>query len=391
MPTAEPLVLSFTGPDSHTIDLSPGQGYLTVGPPNPSGAQPHVIVDPDDPIDWSVLNQFTVPAGYPWPRYITYRGNDTSFLEWAVNRPIERFDWIPESAVSVDASKANISRFAIQLSTYPVEVVVPHSKDGYDTFSVSGDLSLFMPTLAAGTRAPGFVNFTPGTLLGPESEPWRLPDFPAFRDAIKIGVSGEPLRQAIDCASLLQFPKTMGVSMSGRLANLAALAELPELTSLQVRNCPDMSSFPSLESFVKLKALMLSSIDEANGKRIRSEFRKLSKNPDRKWEQSWVDELRKPAWFITEYGLPFGEWPTKAGRVATKTYRAAAASIAKATSAADVEEAIRTFVRFFNTQPDIETIERDDLGDAVGLLATHAPFGVTPDLAQTWFDEERDY
>ncbi|WP_143261637.1 hypothetical protein [Allokutzneria sp. NRRL B-24872] len=391
VPPAERLVLSLTGPDSHTIDRTPGLGELVIGPPNP-GNQPHVILGPDDRIDWSVFDEFTVPAGYPWPRWFTYRGNDTSFVEWARNRPIERFHWTPEAAVKIDASRARISSFTIHLGTEPVEVVVPHSEPGNgNSFSVSGDLSLFTPVLADGTRAPETLYLSTVTPPDPTGAPWRLPDLPVFAAAKRVGVYGQPLRQPFDCTSLLLFPRVEGVDLSGQLTNLEALMELSELTSLRISSSPDLSSFPPLERFTKLNRLMLSSIDEINGKRIRAEHRKLTKNPDREWHQSWVSELRKPEWFVTEHGLPFSEWPAKAGRVATKTYRTASAGIARATSAAEVEEAIRTFVRFFNTQPNIETIKRDDLGDAVALLATHAPFDVSPDLAQTWFDEERDY
>ncbi|MFC3448312.1 hypothetical protein [Amycolatopsis speibonae] len=142
MPNTERLVLSLTGPDSHTIKLAPGQGNLVIGPSAGDGPRPDAVVDPQDRIDWSVFDQFTAPAGYPWPRYFTYRGDDTGFLEWSRTRRIERFEWAPRTAAAIDASRAGISVFTLRLGTEPVEVVVPQSVDGRNEFVVAGELSL---------------------------------------------------------------------------------------------------------------------------------------------------------------------------------------------------------------------------------------------------------
>lgn len=39
----------------------------------------------------------------------------------------------------------------------------------------------------------------------------------------------------------------------------------------------------------------------------------------------------------------------------------------------------------------IRVHEREDLGDATALLVATEPFAVTQNLAQAWFDQQRDY
>ncbi|WP_101607530.1 hypothetical protein [Amycolatopsis sp. BJA-103] len=393
MPNAERLVLSLTGPDSHTIELAPGQGNLVIGPSTGDGGRPDAIVDPRDRIDWSVFDHFTGPVGHPWPRYFTYRGDDTGFLEWARTRRIERFDWAPMTAAAVDAGQAKISVFTIRLGTAPVEVAVPRSPDGRHEFAVAGDLSLLSAITSKTSSDPGSgsVAFSPTIRPGLAGEPLRLPDFPALAAATNVSVSCASLRQAFDCAGLAQFAGARSVSLSGRLVNLEALALLGNLESLRLSDSPDLSSFPALEEFPNLHQFMAWNEEEEAGKRLRSELRGLTKSSGRTWEHSGVSQLRAPAWFVTEYGLPFSEWPAKTGRFATKTYRAAALGIKNAKSVAETAEVVRDFVRAFNTRPGIDTIEREDLGEAVALLVDGEPFGVTEELALSWFDEERDY
>ncbi|MFC3448311.1 hypothetical protein [Amycolatopsis speibonae] len=136
---------------------------------------------------------------------------------------------------------------------------------------------------------------------------------------------------------------------------------------------------------------MASNVEQEAGKRLRSELRHLVKKSGHVWQHSGVSQLRAPSWFVTEYGLPFSDWPAKACRFATKISRAAALGIANAKSPEEVAEAVRGFVRVFNDRPGIDTIEREDLGEAVALLVAEEPFAVTEELALSWFDQERDY
>lgn len=89
-----------------------------------------------------------------------------------------------------------------------------------------------------------------------------------------------------------------------------------------------------------------------------------------------------PGWFERHYGLPFNDWAPATARKATAAFRAAE-------SADEPEAGIREFVRLINTLSGIHTIEREDAGEAVVLLASY--HAIDQDLALKWFDEERDF
>lgn len=385
MPDVESVVLSLTGPDSHTLVRERGVGSLVLGPAG-SLPKPDLVAGQGEVIDWHVFDQFTVPAGYPWPRWIVYRGDDTSFLDWSIERGIERFSWRPGAARTVDAGRARIDRFEVVLHAAPLDVVLPASSV---EFSVVGLPSLLRPSLAPEAVCPR-LRFSPQTAI--HGEPLPLPEYDALRHARSVDVSVPALRQPFDCASLLQFPGLTSLTVAGQLANIEALADLRDLEALAVRYCPDLSGLPGLDTWPNLASFIAWNVDEKTGKRLRTELKQtMAATADRGWTNSTVSKLRKPEWFTNEYGLPFSAWPASNARAATKAYRAAARAIADAAEPVDVEKAIRGFVRAINRLTGIDTIEREDAGEAAAQLAAETPFGQLHDQAQTWFDHERDF
>jgi len=111
MVSSEAVTLSLTGDASHTIVREPGVGSLTIGPPTARGPRPDVIVGADDAIDWSAFDPLTVPAGYPWPRSLRYRGNDTGLpadFEKAIRAFVRAINALPaiETSEREDAAEA---------------------------------------------------------------------------------------------------------------------------------------------------------------------------------------------------------------------------------------------------------------------------------------------
>ena len=123
---------------------------------------------------------------------------------------------------------------------------------------------------------------------------------------------------------------------------------------------------------------------------LRGQLNQLKKK-GRMTDRSTISQLREPIWFATECGLPFVDWPRKSARLATSVYKQAAIAVARATSEDDVRSALIAFVEVFNTLPDLGTIEREDVSDAIDRLAALAPAHVTPEMAQGWFDTVRDF
>lgn len=102
-----------------------------------------MLVAADERINWSVFEPFATPAGSPWPRYISYTGGDTGFLEWAEQRPIENISWTPvlPEAASLDGSRADIYTLGIKLGPLvngELSLVLPEK---LYNLSLSGDLT----------------------------------------------------------------------------------------------------------------------------------------------------------------------------------------------------------------------------------------------------------
>ncbi len=389
MPDTETITLSLTGPASHTIVREAGRGDLRIGPVGGSARPPDVVVDPDDSINWAAFDPLTVPAGYHWPRSLYYRGNDPGFFAWSARRRIEWFEWTPMSDAVVDAGEAQIGRLVVHLHTTNLTIVLP-AKDRCQYFQAMGELARLHPEHAPGAACPN-LEFSPDTKPSRSTDPLALPRFTALADAASVHVRVKPLRQPLDCASLLQFPKLRDLALDGQLTGLDALARLTELTSLALRYCPNLSGLPPLDTWPQLTTIIGWNIDEAAGKRLRTEIRRLTKSAGREWQFASAAQLRPPAWFTTEYGLPFAAWPKSTARTAVRAYRTAEIAVTAAASPGDVETAIRGFVQAINVLSGIETTEREDAGEAVAQLAGHAPMPIAADLAQSWFDAERDF
>jgi hypothetical protein len=366
------IVLSLTGPASHTVEVPAGQGSLSIGPVVPGAPEPDVVVGPDDVLDWYSFDAFPKSGGYHWPRVLRYQGNDTGFFAWSQRRRIEQFHWIPTTPTTVDGGAARIDHLTVSLRGAALTIVLPTTTS---TFTAQGDLSRLQAEAAADGNCP-HLHFYPDTRASRHAEPLELPPLPSLGAATSVYVGVKPLRQPFDCGSLLQFPYLTGVRLLGQLTNLEALAELPHLQRLQLRDCPDLTGLPSLTAWPDLRDLDAANIGQAAGRDLRQQLK------DRQLARASVTGLRTAEWFEQDYGLPFSTWPAATARHATKAFRAAEA-------ADDPEKGIRAFIHAINDLPGIGTIEREDVGEAVALLAARTK--TSEDLALSWFDADRDF
>ncbi len=371
--------ISLTGPDSHELTLESGMGLLTIRPESaPEAHRSDLIVDPDQAIDWTVFDAYTTPAGSPWPRWLTYIGNDVSVLDWARTRQIEGLSLRPQVPVDLDASGALISSLSVHAS-HPMTLKLG-SSERIRQVSLIGDLDLFDISAEEPVSSVALRPVVP-----PGTESYALPPLPGLHAVTTLTVVMDPLGPSLDCASLRQFSRLESLSLQGALTRVETLAEL-DLVSLAVRYVPDLSGLPDPTAWPRLTSLIAWNVDEVVGRRLREQVKAL----DLSGHVS-VSKLRSPRWFAEEYGLPFSGWTTTQAAAATKAFRSAGKKLAAASTEADAKAAIVAFVEVINDLEGIATAEREDAWLAVDLLAKLSAVPVSGEQIDDWFDEAREF
>lgn len=381
--------IDLTGTASHTLVTQKGVGSLSIGPSH-LGKQADLHVAPDARIDWTVFEAFATPAGSPWPRYLRYTGSDAGFFDWAQSRPLEEMTWTPvlSADTEVDASRSQLNGLHIHMDPAGGRLNLKLPKGLYQ-LSVSGDLLRF----SAAGDLPSSLTLAPRTGRRKEDLPFVMPDLGELHQVTSLALQNAPLGQPISVACLSRFPNLVSLRLWGNFCDLDLLARHPRLTNLELRYMPDLGDFPSLHAWPSLDGFIAYNVEASAGKRLKQEVKTRAKT--RPWSgHASVSQLREPEWWSTEFGRPFSSWPKRLAKVANEAYDVAKANLAQASSIAEAEAVITAFTVRFNTLKGIETIEREDLGEAVWQLSqSDHRIGqpITEEMARRWFDTARDY
>lgn len=381
--------IDLTGPGSHTLKLQKGVGSLSIGPSH-LGKQADLHVEPDAHLDWTVFDAFSTPAGSPWPRFLRYTGSDTGFLDWAQRRPIEELTWAPILLVDtvLDASLSNLNGLHIELNNSGGRLSMKLPARCFH-LGVSGDLTRFSGT----GEMPSSLTLAPHTSRRRQDAPFLMPDLGELHQVTNLTLQNAPLGQPISLECLNRFPNLSSLSLRGHFCDIDLLARHARLTNLELRFMPELGEFPSLNVWPLLDSFIAYNVEELTGKRLKQEMKARAKV--RPWiDHASVSQLRKPEWWLTEFGRPFYSWPKRLAKLANEAYDVAQTHLAQARSFADAETAITAFTERFNKIKGIETSEREDLGEAVWQLSqSDHQIGqpITEEMAQRWFDAARDY
>lgn len=111
----------------------------------------------------------------------------------------------------------------------------------------------------------------------------------------------------------------------------------------------------------------------------------------REFRYAAVAQLRKKAWFESEFNIPFTNWEGKNGKAAIRAYKTALKAIKKASCEREARAVIEELADVINKLPDIETPEREDAYVAVRQIADNARFEIPQSKMQEWFDAVRDF
>lgn len=381
-------LLNLTGSPSHILNREPGRGNLIIGPAG-MGKKADLHVAADDAINWSAFDPFSTPAGSPWPRHVDYYGNDSGFLGWSEQREIESFAWAPAFADrrTIDAGAARISALQIRLEDLSGHLDLMLPKDGH--LGLVGDLSRFT---AAG-EVPRSLSLTPALSRRHGAAPYTLPELGLLDRVHALSLNGNPLGQSISLGEIERFSKLDSLALYGSFTDWMELAKLSGLKRLEVRFAPDLTGIPPLDIWPELDAFIAYNVDEAAGKRLKTQIKTRGKV--RAWNGlASVSKLRKVEWWQSEFGRPFAGWSGRMAKTANAAYDTALDALGKAENAEAAKAAITAFTDRFNAMKGIETTEREDIGEAVrqfSQLPHVAGLGATAEQVQRWFDEARDY
>ncbi len=383
------IILSLTGKNSHKITLPLGQGSLSIGTVGMNPKKFDLLVEEDKPINWDVFNTFYIPANEhlkdeipygDWPRWFYYYGNDIGFANWTRKRKTELFSWVPQKSVSIDLSKSQISALSVHSLGHQIDINLDNGVDSScQELNLSGDLSTINITKCR--KLYGFS-------LSLNDNITDIPDFPAIKEVCSLSIYANVIGEPFDCKNLLPFTDVESISLSGNMIGLEHLFEFKNLKHINLRQMPNLKNIPELKNWEKLKSLIAVDIEEECGKELRKELRALKK--EREMDYSTVSGLRNAIWYTTEYGIPFTSWQ-KNEKKAVKKYKDTAKLLKKANTIGEVKTIIVNFTEFFNNFDNIETIEREDIGEAVFQLIEIPKIQIDRKQANEWFDSVRDY
>lgn len=371
--------LSLTKENSHKVKITAGQGRFSIGTKGVTTSKCDALVERGDTINWSVFNEFQVPAGGNWPRVMEYHGDDTSFIQWSATREMEQLDWVPLDCIEADFSTADIGRLVITIDN-PIRIIL--GKGVKAVFFIGNINNLVLENYEyLEALSFSFANYT--------TSPLRLQTFKTTTHIKDISIYTKVKGQPFDCNSLSQFTNLTAISLSGNVCNLGELKQFEDLESLELRYMPNLEGIPTLASWSKLNYFIGWNIEEKGGKELKKQLTVLEK--EKSFRYASVSNLKKSEWFITEFGIPFGSWIGKNNKVAVKAYKEALKTIKKAKTKEEIKEAIKILVEIINDLPNIETIEREDTGDAVMQLVSMGTISIDEEEASKWFDEYRDF
>ena len=296
---------------------------------------------------------------------------------------MESFDWTLMAPATVDFSKAKIEYLSVDNNDYPLDIKLGNK--WLKGLSLQGNPHKITLEVAVPLKSISFDISTKKK----NNTPVFLPKFEVLKDLTTINISTPVGGQPFDCGSLLQFKKLKTVRLDGNMCNMEALGKL-NLSSIEVRYCPDMSGLPPLNTWKDLNYCIFWNVEEERGKLLRKELKELSKTREMN-EYASVSNLHPKNWFVTEFNIPFASWEGKNGRGALKAYKETLKAVKKAKEEKEVKELLETLIAVINGLPNIETTEREDTYEAVCQLAEAAPFEIDEEKIQLWFDEVREF
>lgn len=304
---------------------------------------------------------------------ITYAGTDAAILEHVRARPmIGTLGWSGHRLREVDLRGTNLVEVSTRVDE-PLRLVLPAT---VRALRVAGNASLL--TVAhpddGRTLQLELVGDVDGAVRG----------LPALR---QISVS---LASRVAIAPLLAYPALAQLRVHGdvvevpdpeHLAALRALRvlELWHAYRLDVEKLP-----PTHDAWPELERVSVDGFRKADAARWKACFSGV-----RSFE---LRGGKTDSYLAANLDNPFRDWADRSparGRRASAAWRKARVALVDGLPRAEAGVLLRAFVDAFNAFDDVDTVDREEIGEAFFGLA-HAA-GIGDDEAASWFDEWRDF
>lgn len=358
--------VDLTGPGSHSVTRELGKGWLSIGP-----TKSDLTVGEHERINWRALDAPDLSAN-DWPDRVRYEGADPAFAAWVSSRRgLSSVEFVATSDTRLDFTDADPTYITLEAREHVITVQLPSAAHIRHLILV-GQPDHFVIRLHPDGEVPGVILQLPRdpvpdrrVLPADGSQGTRtiaLP--PALEATSDVAIYSNPLDVPFDARSLSGCSMLRRVEIRGAVAHLESLADA-DLSALELRYVPDLRGLPPLSSWPSLETVIVWNCDEKATKTTRSEIRRMPEGPGFRS----ASKGRDLAWFATEYGLPFSGWPKRTASKATRAFAAAAKAIRKAETPEECLEVIDGFVGVANELSGIETAEREDLAEAVQMLA----------------------
>ena len=344
----------------------------------------HLPANLDATLRWSELNRLQLLSE------VNYTGQDAGIESYVESRPsIRGLAWHQHGKSLIDLQKTSLTNVTVSCGTGPLLLRLPTagSTKGL-TLHVSGNLDgvrVETPRRGEGLaltiwymNRPGIPNAVLGLELISALHIWhaariRFGEFACCTALERLDIRG---------------PRTV-------IEDIAAIARFTKLRNIRMLDCYDfgVEDFPVPGTFPQLESIGFDGLRTDDAKKLGERLKDYPGLSIRgKRTESWIRKnLENP--FFT-WGGEHGE---AIGSRACRIYNLASTAIDKfdtVVAADDVRAVMQKFVEAFNrlgADYALDTIMREEIGDAFNELIRRKPETVTEADASAWFDDLRDF
>lgn len=356
--------LNFTGPESHVLTLKRGFRSIAVGPDPESD----LVVGEEDTLNWQSLIDLDLPPNESILS-INYQGRDMSIVQSTTALELDSLGYISEGAVNLDFTETTVRVLTLESRGNQITAKLPSATRISHLILVGNPEDFSFAPAADGSVPRITVKWDQETNSreifpadGSAGTLW-LPEITGLRGVQSLEVSAGLFGLPLDVRSLLSYRNVRQLELLGSLAHLEALAEM-DLTSLTLRTAPDLAGLPPLSSWPNLTSLLVHNCDATITSRLRKELKTFPED-----HRFSANSGRKRSWYLTELGLPFNDWSDPLAAQATRAFKQAAKRLSDAKDSHQAREALDEFITIANAWPGIDTSEREDILEAVNMLA----------------------